>query len=125
MTFYERLEMLRKSKKISQGDLEKELGFSNGSISKWKKSQPTFDRLKKLADYFEVTVEYLLNGETVDEKPGYYINEKTAVIAQNIFENKQLRALFDVQCDMDPDDLEALHNMALALKRKERGDDDA
>ena len=32
--------------------------------------------------------------------------------------------LFDVQRDMDADDLRALHNMALALKRKERGNDD-
>lgn len=29
MTLYERIESLRKSKKISQGNLEKELGFSN------------------------------------------------------------------------------------------------
>lgn len=41
MTLYERIESLRKSKKISQGNLEKELGFSNGSISKWKNSTPT------------------------------------------------------------------------------------
>lgn len=77
MTFYERLEMLRKSKKISQGDLEKELGFSNGSISKWKKRQPTFDRLKKSADYFGVSVEYLQNGEEPDTNADipYYINE--------------------------------------------------
>lgn len=33
MTLYERIETLRKSKNISQGKLEKELGFSNGSIS--------------------------------------------------------------------------------------------
>ena len=38
--------------------------------------------------------------------------------------NKELKALFDVQKDMDPDDLKALHSMALALKRKERGDID-
>ena len=49
---------------------------------------------------------------------------KTAEVAQEIFENKELRALFDVQRDMDPDDLKALHNMALALKRKERGNYD-
>ena len=63
MTLYERIETLRKSKNISQGKLEKELGFSNGSISKWKNSTPTTERLQKLADYFGVTVEYLLTGE--------------------------------------------------------------
>ena len=63
MTIFERIESLRKSKGISQGKLEKELGFSNGSISKWKTSTPNSDRLQKLADYFGVTVEYLLTGE--------------------------------------------------------------
>ena len=63
MTFYERLESLRKESKISQGKLEKELGFSNGLISKWKNSVPSHDRLKKLADYFGVSVEYLMTGE--------------------------------------------------------------
>ena len=63
MTIFERIESLRKSKGISQGKLEKELGFSNGSISKWKTSTPSSERLQKLADYFGVTVEYLLTGE--------------------------------------------------------------
>lgn len=63
MTVFERIESLRKARKISQGKLEKELGFSNGSISKWKNSMPTPERLRKLADYFNVSIEYLLTGE--------------------------------------------------------------
>ena len=123
MTLYERIETLRKSKSISQGKLEKELGFSNGSISKWKNSTPTPERLQKLADYFGVTVEYLMTGEE-KESDGYYLNDETAQVAQEIFENKELRALFDATRDADPEDLRALHNMALALKRKERGGND-
>lgn len=63
MTMYERIENMRKSAGISQGKLEKELGFSNGSISKWKNSTPTPDRLQKLADFFNVSVDYLITGE--------------------------------------------------------------
>lgn len=63
MTFYERIESLRKERGISQGNLEKELGFSNGSYSKWKNSMPTPDRLQKLAEYFGVSVNYLMTGE--------------------------------------------------------------
>lgn len=123
MTMYERIESLRKSTRISQGKLEKELGFSNGSISKWKNSTPTPDRLQKLADYFNVSVDFLITGEEKENKE-YYINKETAKTAQEIFENKELRMLFDVQRDMSPEDLRALHNMALALKRKERGNID-
>ena len=62
MTTFERIENLRRLKGISQGKLEKELGFSNGSISKWKNSMPTSERLQKVADYFGVTTSYLLTG---------------------------------------------------------------
>lgn len=63
MTLYERLEELRKNKEISQGKLEKELGFSNGSYSKIKNSMPNNERLTKLANYFNVSVEYLTTGK--------------------------------------------------------------
>ena len=63
MTVFERIENLRKSRNLSQGKLEKELGFSNGSISKWRNSTPTYERLQKVADYFGVTIEYLMTGE--------------------------------------------------------------
>ena len=63
MTIYERIESLRKSKGLSQGKLEKQLGFSNGSISKWKNSTPKVERLQKLADFFGVSVEYLMTGK--------------------------------------------------------------
>lgn len=60
---FDRIELLRKDRGISQGKLEKELGFSNGSISKWKQSTPNPERLKKLAEYFGVSFDYLITGE--------------------------------------------------------------
>lgn len=60
MTLYERIEKLRNQKGISQGNLEKELGFSNGSISKWKTSTPKPERLQVLADHFGVSIDFLM-----------------------------------------------------------------
>lgn len=40
--------------------LEKDLGFTNSSIYKWEKSMPGADKLKKVADYFGVPIEYFL-----------------------------------------------------------------
>ena len=45
-------------------------------------------------------------------------------MAQSIFENKELRMLFDAAQDASPEDLETVHSMLLALKRKERGNVD-
>ena len=126
MTVYERIENLRKAEGISQGKLEKELGFSNGSISKWKTSMPTTDRLQKIADRYNVSIEYLMTGEDKSDLSDkkYYINDETAEMAEKIFHNKELRLLFDAARDAQPEDLETVHHMLLALKRKERGDID-
>ena len=45
---------------ITIADLEKELGFSNGSISKWSNSSPTSDKIVKVALKFGVSSDYLL-----------------------------------------------------------------
>ena len=118
MTVFERIENLRKKHGISQGKLEKKLGFSNGSISKWKNSMPNPERLKKLADYFNVSVEYLMTGEKRDGGEHYYLNEETRDMAQKIYEHKELRMLFDAAKDAKPEDLETVRIMLLALKRK-------
>lgn len=116
---------LRDEKGLKDADVVKATGITKSTFSDWKsgRSKPKQDKLQKIADFLEVSVDYLMTGE---EKEGdkYYLNDETAQVAQEIFENKELRVLFDVQRDMEPEDLKALHNMALALKRKERGADD-
>lgn len=118
MTVFERIETLRNAKGISQGKLEKELGFSNGSISKWKNSMPKPDRLQKIADYFGVTMEYLVTGE---EQQGYYLNEETAKLAQEMFEDPDMRSLFDMKRNMNPDRFRAHIKFMKELYEKERG----
>ena len=123
---YEIFSKLLQSYGVTPYKVSKETGISQSTLSDWKKGKitPKSDTMKKIADYFDVSVDYLMTGEEKKVGEKYYLNEETAQVAQEIFENKELRALFDVQRDMEPEDLKALHNMALALKRKERGDID-
>jgi transcriptional regulator with XRE-family HTH domain len=123
MSVYERIEILRKERGLSQGKLEKELGFSNGSISKWKKSAPTTERLQKVADYFNVSVPYLLGTEG-QSKPAYYSDQDTADLAQAIYDSRELRLLFDAAKDAKAEDLEFTYEMLMRLKKKEDHDDD-
>ncbi len=117
---------LRDDRGMKDADVARETGITKSTFSDWKngRSKPKDAKLKKIADLFGVSVEYLRTGEEDNNTEKYYTNDETAQVAQEIFENKELRALFDVQKDMAPDDLRALHNMALALKRKERGEYD-
>ena len=67
---YKKIKTLCDEKGISVTTLEKEVGLSNGSIGKWKGSVPKVDSLKLVADYFEVTVDYLLKNTLDMQKRG-------------------------------------------------------
>ena len=110
----------------TQIDLVNDLGFNKSAVSNWCNGTrlPRMDKVDALAKYFGIRRSDLIEDKSDKQSNGYYTDQETAQVAQEIFENKELRALFDVQRDMDADDLRALHNMALALKRKERGGND-
>lgn len=61
--FYENLLKLCESIKKSPNAIAKELGFSNSAVTYWKRgSIPKSDTVQKLADYFGVSTDELLNG---------------------------------------------------------------
>lgn len=60
----------QKGNRISLNALEKELGFGQYTISIWKKCSPTASRLVKVAEYFGVSVDYLLGRTEVREVIG-------------------------------------------------------
>lgn len=124
---YEIFERLLQKYGVSTYKVAKETGIAQSVFSSWKTgiSTPKQDKLKKIADYFNVSVEYLMTGEEKEGGEKYYLNEETSKMAQKIFENKELRMLFDAAQDAAPEDLEAAHTMILALKRKERGNIDS
>lgn len=80
MDAYERIMNLCKWRGIAATKLESELGFGRGSIGKMKGGKRTsYERLKQIADYFGVSIEYLtssvqeegpieFNGPIVHEK---------------------------------------------------------
>lgn len=69
MTTFERVKMLADKRKISIVELEEKLNFSKNSLYAWKKSKPSIDKLNAVADYFNVSTDYLL-GRTDDPNIG-------------------------------------------------------
>ena len=61
-TFAERLLELRSERGISQAKLAKELGVSFSVVCYWEtdRSEPTAPNIVKIADYFNVSADYLL-----------------------------------------------------------------
>lgn len=123
---YSIFEELLQKHGVSTYKVSKETGIAQSVFSSWKNgiSTPKQDKMQKIADYFNVSVEYLTTGKEQEGGEKYYLNEETTRMAQSIFENKELRMLFDAAQDASPDDLQTVHSMLLALKRKERGNID-
>lgn len=123
---YEIFEQLLQRKGISAYKVAKEAGVTQTALSNWKtgRNTPSTTTLQKIADYFGVTIDYLMTGEEPEGGERYYLNEETAEMAQKLFENKELRVLFDAAKDATPEDLKTTYDMLMALKRKERGENE-
>lgn len=81
MTLYDRLSILAKKQGISIPQLSIKLGFSEQYLYKWKTNVPKADNLQKVADYFDVSVDYLL-GRTNDPKIGLSNEKKKLTIEE-------------------------------------------
>ncbi len=62
-----RIKQLRLEKRLRQIDLAKEMGTSQNALSYWERGefQPDNETLKKLANFFDVSVDYLLGHSDV------------------------------------------------------------
>lgn len=123
---YEIFEQLLQSYGITAYKFCKDTGISQSTISTWKKKGNLIngEMAKVIAEYFHVSVDYVMTGEEKEGGEKYYLNEETAEMAQALFENKDLRVLFDAAKDASPEDLKTTYDMLMALKRKERGEND-
>lgn len=62
---YEIFAKLLEEKGVTAYQVYKATGVAQSSLSDWKngKSKPKYDKMQKIADYFGVTIDYLLTGE--------------------------------------------------------------
>lgn len=72
MNFYEKLKKVCDEKGVSMYAVENATGMSKGSSAKWKTSSPKAETIEKIADYFNVSVDYLLGRTDV---PGFSPSE--------------------------------------------------
>lgn len=57
---FDRIKELADNQKISLNILEEKLGYSTNYLYSLKKGNPKSDRLQEIADYFNVSTDYLL-----------------------------------------------------------------
>lgn len=100
------LRELRKKRGISLKELGEIIGVAESTVSLYEneKRQPDFSTLNKLADYFNVTTDYLLGRE-----------EKTAPLEPSLTEKQQL--ILDLAEQLSDEDAKKLIDYAKLLKK--------
>ena len=118
--FAERLKTLRKSRYgLSQAKLADELGVTQQAVGRWEKglNMPDNSILVKLADYFSVSIDYLQGRD--DSPQGYYLDEETARIANEMKENPGRRVLFDATRNLSPEKIKQVKDFVDFITREE------
>lgn len=88
MTIKERIKHLCKNRGISLHKLEQDLGFAKGYISKLDKSTPNTKKMQLIADYFNVSVDYLMTG-----KDNRFSVENAELMADIMLDNEILETI--------------------------------
>ena len=68
MNLADKIKQLANDHGITIAELERNVGISNGQIAKWNTRSPKAENLKKVADYFHVSTDYLLGRKTNDKE---------------------------------------------------------
>lgn len=119
---YEKFERLCEERGVTAYRVAKETGITTAAISNWKNGKYNFkaDKLKKIADYFGVELDYFYSDDQVQKMGhdnGYYVYGETAELAQELFENRDMRALLDAARDVRPEDLRVFADLLKRYKQ--------
>lgn len=78
MSLVHKIRELCKQRKITVAELERQTGISNGQIRKWDSVTPGIDKLEKVADYFNVSMDFLLGRDSPE------LDNRSQLIAAHI-----------------------------------------
>lgn len=110
----------------TQTDIINDLGFNKSAVSTWCNGTrlPRMDKVELLAQYFGINRSDLIEDKNEQTDDHYYLNDETRQIAQEAFENPELRTLFKVARDIPPERLRAHIEFMKSLKEQERRNND-
>ena len=118
MDLKERIQELCKQAGISMNQLEQELNFGKGYISKLGKSVPNVNKIQLIANRFNVTVDYLMTGETPEEKKDVTLTRRDERDIEKILDQtrEQLLSQEGLMFDGQPASPEAVESILSAMQ---------
>lgn len=119
MAVGDRIKELRLKKNYTLEQLGKMVDISRQTLHKYEQgviNNIPKEKIEALALALDTSPSYLYGWQ---EKNHYYLDENTREIAQDIFENKELRTLFDASRTASSKDLKLVTELLLNLKERE------
>lgn len=108
--FGERLRRLRKDRDITQGQLAEVIGVVPSAVGKYERipqSYPSVEALIKIADYFNVSIDYLLKG--VQAAPSVENNLNGQMLNSSFVQANHGEVVFNGEQSISPEAMELLH----------------
>lgn len=91
---FERVKELAKKRGLSLNALEEKLGYSRNTLYSLKKQNVSLERLEEIADFFEVSLDYLRgktdNPKIASDKNSKTVDLKEAIAGSMSFDGKPL-----------------------------------
>lgn len=132
MTIGQRIKQRRESLNMTQDELARKVGYaSRSSINKIELSRDLpLRKVSQMAVALETSPSFLMGwtdivdpdypakSEMLEEQENneYYTNNETAEMAQSLFDNEDMRLLFDAAKDSKPEDLKMAADLLKRLK---------
>lgn len=118
MSVVERIQTLCIQKGLTLTGLERELNIGRGIIKRWASSSPNIDNIQKVADYFHVSIDYLLGRE---EKLNALTQEDELDLAKTMAKiRKQLITEQGLMFDGEILDEETIELLLQSIEQQER-----
>lgn len=118
---YTVFESLLKSFDTTAAAVCRATGIKEQTISNWKRRGGSLrgDNLKKIADYFGVSVEYLMTGEEVTDESIFMddANSDVRELALFLFRNPEYKVLFDACQKVKRDDIRFVQKVIERVSR--------
>ena len=101
---------------MTQKALADRLGVSTSTVSNWCMGQkaPRVDKIDAMCEIFDCDRADLV--EEPKEKHSYYLDKETSEKAKELFENSDMRVLFDAARGSKPEDLQMAADLLRRLK---------
>lgn len=112
----------RKELGLTMKDVADRVGVNEGTVSRWesgKIADMKRDKILLLAKALDISPAVIMEWEQ-EERPEYYTNPETAVLAQELLDNPGQRILLSASRGLTPENLQLLAQMAEAMKATNR-----